>query len=102
MLAVIQAGNHQYLVEKGQTIETELLDDKKEVVFEPLLVIDGDNVKVGTPHVSGAKVTASVKIADKQSDKVLVLKYKPKKRQKSLRGHRQHKTVLVIESITAS
>ncbi|MDQ5943990.1 MAG: large subunit ribosomal protein [Patescibacteria group bacterium] len=101
MLAVIQAGNHQYLVEKGQIIETELLGEEKSVTFEPLLVVDGDNVKVGTPHVTGAKVVASVREADKQSDKVLVLKYKAKKRQKTMHGHRQHKTVLVIDSITA-
>lgn len=100
MLAVIQAGNHQYLVEKGQTIETELLGEEKSVTFEPLLVVDGDNVKVGKPHVSGAKVVAKVQAADQQSDKVLVLKYKAKKRQKTMRGHRQHKTVLIIDSIT--
>ena len=101
MLAVIQAGNHQYLVQKGQTIETELLGEDKNVTFEPLLIVDGDDVKVGKPHVDGAKVVAKVQAANQQSDKVLVLKYKAKKRQKSMRGHRQRKTILVIDSITA-
>lgn len=101
MLAVIQAGNRQYLVQKGQTIETELLGEEKKVTFEPLLIVDGDDVKVGKPHVEGAQVVAKVQTADQQSDKVLVLKYKAKKRQKTLHGHRQRKTVLIIDSITA-
>jgi large subunit ribosomal protein L21 len=102
MLAVIQAGSQQFLVEPGQTITTELLGEDKTVTFEPLMVIDGDNISVGTPSVSGAKVVASVKVADQKTDKVQVLKYKAKKRQKTMHGHRQRQTVLVIDKITAA
>ncbi len=101
MLAVIQAGTRQYLVEPGQTIRTELVGDEKEVVFEPLLLIDGDNVTIGTPSVDGAKVVATVKTTDEAQAKVQVLKYKPKKRQKTMHGHRQHLSVLEITSIKA-
>ncbi|MFO0955658.1 MAG: 50S ribosomal protein L21 [Candidatus Saccharibacteria bacterium] len=101
MLAVIQAGTKQYLVEQGQTIKTELVGDDKEVTFEPLLIIDGDDVKIGTPNVAGAKVVATVTEPDAKQDKVMVLKYKAKKRQKTMHGHRQHLSVLTIKSIAA-
>ncbi len=101
MLAVIQAGTRQYLVEPGQIIRTELVGDEKEVTFEPLLLIDGDDVQIGTPSVTGAKVIATVTEADEKQDKVQVLKYKPKKRQKTMHGHRQRLSVLTIKTIAA-
>ncbi len=100
MIAVIEAGAKQYLVEEGQTIETELVGDDKTMEFTPLLVIDGDKVQVGKPTVTGAKVTAEVTEADQKADKVKVLKYKAKKRQKTLTGHRQHQSVLTIKKIS--
>ncbi|MEI7818822.1 MAG: 50S ribosomal protein L21 [bacterium] len=100
MIAVIESGSKQYLVEAGQTIRTELVSEEKEITFEPLLVIDGDAVKIGTPNVSGAKVVASIAAADEKADKINVLKFKAKKRQKTMQGHRQHYTLLKIESIT--
>lgn len=104
MLAVIETGSKQFLVEPGQTIRTELLgseQDKSEATFEPLLIIDGDNVHIGTPTVSGAKVVAEIKQADVKAEKIAVLKYKPKKREKTLRGHRQHYSLITIQTITA-
>lgn len=104
MLAVIETGSKQYLVEPGQTIRTELLGSdqaESKITFEPLLVIDGDNVHIGTPAVTGAKVVADIVSADEKADKVAVLKYKPKKRIKTLRGHRQHYSLLTIQTITA-
>jgi large subunit ribosomal protein L21 len=100
MIAVIESGSKQYLVEKGQKIEAELLNPNKDTVeFQPLLVIDGDNIKVGKPAVENAIVKAKVVEADVKSDKVKVLKYKAKKRQKTLTGHRQRHTVLEITEI---
>lgn len=100
MIAVIESGSKQYLVEKGHKIEAELLHPKKDTVeFQPLLVIDGDNIKVGKPTVENAIVKAKVVEADVKSDKVKILKYKAKKRQKTLTGHRQRHTVLEITEI---
>lgn len=98
--AIIATGGKQYVVTEGETLEVELLggDDKK-VTFEPLLVIDGDKVTVGTPTVSGAKVTADVVEADKAGDKVTAIRYKSKKRVHKLHGHRQHHAVLKISKI---
>lgn len=97
--AVIQTGNKQYLVQEGETVSVELLKPEgKSVTFEPLLVIDGDKVSVGMPFVK-AKVTAEVVDADVQSDKVVGVRFKAKKRVHKVHGHRQHQTALKITSI---
>lgn len=98
--AVIQTGSKQYLVQEGETLTVELLQPEgKNVVLEPLLVIDGEKVSVGAPFVAAAKVTAEVVSEDVQDDKVMSVRFKAKKRVHKVRGHRQHKTVLKIVSI---
>lgn len=98
--AVIATGGKQYLVSEGETVEVELLhaDDKK-VMFEPLLVIDGDNITVGTPSVAKATVSAEVVEEDVKADKVTSIRYKAKKRVRKVRGHRQRHTVIKITKI---
>ena len=98
MQAIIASGGKQYVVEKDQTLEVELLGDSKKVEFDVLLLIDGDNVKVGAPHVSGVKVAAEV-VEEVKGDKVKVLRFKPKKRVKRLTGHRQHYSQIKITKI---
>lgn len=99
--AVITTGSKQYLVTEGQEIEVELLKDaSKKVEFNALLVIDDKNIEVGTPEVKGATVSADVITADVQTDKVTSIRYKAKKRVHTVRGHRQHKTVLKISKIS--
>ncbi|MGC1176857.1 MAG: 50S ribosomal protein L21 [Candidatus Saccharimonadales bacterium] len=98
--AVIQTGGKQYLVQEGETIRVELLKDLgKTIDFEALLIIDGDTVQVGVPLVAKAKVTAEIIDADVQADKVTSIRYKAKKRVRTVRGHRQHQTVLKITKI---
>jgi large subunit ribosomal protein L21 len=98
--AVIQTGGKQYVVAEGDTLKVELLKATgKTVDFEPLLVLDGDNVQVGTPSVVKAKVTAEVVEADVQADKVTSIRYKAKKRVRTVRGHRQHQTILKVTKI---
>jgi large subunit ribosomal protein L21 len=98
--AVITTGGKQYLVSEGDTVEVELLaTDKKTATFEPLLVIDGTTTVVGTPTLSDRKVTAAIEEQDVQQDKVTSIRYKSKKRVHTVRGHRQHKTVLKITKI---
>lgn len=99
--AVILTGGKQYVVSEGETVEVELLKDTgKTVSFVPLLVIDGEKTTVGTPEVSGAKVTAEVVEPDVQADKVISIRYKAKKRVHTVRGHRQRHTHLKITKIT--
>jgi large subunit ribosomal protein L21 len=99
--AVIKTGGKQYVVIEGLYFNVEKLDaeEGKEVTFnEVLLVADGGNVKVGTPFVDGAKVTAKV-LKQFQDKKVLVFKYKPKKRERKSYGHRQELTQIQITKI---
>jgi large subunit ribosomal protein L21 len=98
MQAVIASGGKQYLVKKDDELELELLGEDKKVEFDVLLLIDGDSVKVGQPHVAGAKVTAEV-LGETKGEKVKVLRFKAKKRVKRLTGHRQHYTQVKITKI---
>jgi large subunit ribosomal protein L21 len=99
--AIIATGGKQYVVIEGETVEVELLKtEDKTVSFEPLLVIDGSNVTIGQPVLTGAKVTAEVIDPDKQADKVTAIRYKAKKRVHKTRGHRQHHTILKIKTIS--
>lgn len=102
MQAVIESGSHQYLVEKGQTLEVELLNNSKnKIEFKPLLIIDGENIKVGKPEVTGAVVTAEVNAEPVKGKKVTILHYKPKKRQSVKTGHRQKYSQITITNIKA-
>lgn len=98
--AVIQTGGKQYIVSEGETLEVELLKEAgKSLAFEPLMIIDGDQVQIGKPAVAKAKVIAEIVESDIQTDKVTAIRYKAKKRVHTVRGHRQHKTVLKITKI---
>ncbi len=98
--AVIATGGKQYIVTEGETLEVELLhSDDKKVTFEPLLVIDGDTVTVGTPSVDKVKVSAEVVADEVKADKVTAIRYKAKKRVHKLHGHRQRHTQLKITKI---
>lgn len=100
MVAVIETGSKQYLVEEGQQIKAELLhSDKDTLEFQPLLVIDGDKIMVGKPSVENAIVKAKIVEAELKANKLKVLKYKPKKRQHTLTGHRQRYALLEITEI---
>jgi large subunit ribosomal protein L21 len=63
-------------------------------------VADGDKVSVGAPVVEGASVTAKI-TGQYRGTKIMVFKYRPKKRIRVRRGHRQYITRLQIESINA-
>lgn len=98
--AVITTGGKQYLVTEGETIEVELLNiEGKTTTFTPLLVLDADKTTVGTPEVSGVKVTADVIESDVKADKVTAIRYKAKKRVHKVRGHRQRHAQIKIKKI---
>jgi large subunit ribosomal protein L21 len=97
--AIISTGGHQYVVSEGETLEVQLLDDEKVATFEPLLVIDGDTVRVGTPVVEGAKVTADI-LGRTRGEKVVAIRYKAKKRVKKVHGHKQHYSRIKITKIS--
>jgi large subunit ribosomal protein L21 len=101
MLAVIKTGGKQYLVEPGQKIKIEKIDEKegKEIAFsEVLLVEKNKKLEIGTPFIKGAKVLAKV-LKQGKGEKVIAFKYKSKTRQKTKKGHRQLFTELEIKKI---
>lgn len=103
MYAIIKTGGKQYKVAKGDSIYVEKLDAEagKEVTFdEVILVADGSKVKIGSPIVKDAKVTAKVEKQGKEK-KVVTFKFKPKKHTHTKYGHRQPYTKVTIESIEA-
>lgn len=97
MKAIFVTGGKQYIVEEGQELYIEKLEaeEGKEVVFDEVLYVDG---KVGTPTVKGAKVVAKV-LKHGKAKKILVFKYKPKKKYRRTQGHRQPYTKILIKSI---
>ncbi len=106
MIAVIKTGGKQYLVSPGDKIKVELLEaeEGKEITFgEVLLCLPAsrqatDGLQIGTPLVTGAKVTAKV-LTHGKGEKLIIFKYKPKKRYKRKIGHRQQFTEVEILSI---
>ena len=103
MFAIIKTGGKQYKVAEGDILSVEKLDSVKdsEVSFdEVLLVVDGEDVKVGRPKVGGAKVIAKV-LEEGKGDKKMVFRYKSKTRQYKKKGHRQPFTKIQITKITA-
>ena len=103
MFAVIKTGGKQYKVSEGDVLDIEKLEKKEgdEVVFEEVLLLEGDNSKIGKPNVDGVSVKAKV-VEQGREDKKIVYKYKPKKRQRKKKGHRQPYTRVEIKKIVAS
>jgi large subunit ribosomal protein L21 len=104
MYAIVKTGGKQYRVQAGDVLEVELLDgDKgKEIALnEVLLVADGDNITVGKPTVTGARVTAEVVDPDKKGTKVIAFKFRRREGYHRKRGIRAHHTVLKIKEIVA-
>ena len=101
MYAVVETGGKQYRALPGQVIDVEKLPVEvgTQVTLERvLLVVDGDDITVGQPLVTGATVTATAVLQDKHR-KVIFFHYVPKKRQRKKRGHRQPFTRLRIEAV---
>lgn len=99
MKAIFTSGGKQYYVTEGDVIYVEKLDVEagKDVTFDKVLFVNG---KAGTPYVSGAKVTCTVEKHGRQK-KIVVFKYKPKKKYRNKQGHRQPYTKLVVKKIEA-
>ncbi|HJX60943.1 MAG TPA: 50S ribosomal protein L21 [Dehalococcoidia bacterium] len=99
--AVIRSGGKQYKVKPDQLLDVERLRaDVGTVVELPdvLMVADGDDVTVGQPRVTGARVVAEV-MEHGRGPKLIVFKYKNKTRYRKKTGHRQAYTRLAIRQI---
>jgi large subunit ribosomal protein L21 len=104
MYAIVRDGSSQLRCEQGAKIRLALRADAEAGslidLTDVLLVGEGDGVKVGTPLVAGAKVTARI-TGESKGPKLVVYRYRRRKNSDKKRGHRQHYTEAVVESITA-
>ena len=103
MYAVIQTGGKQYRVSEGDTVKIEKLTAEAgdSVDFEQVLMVaDGDDVKVGTPYLTGGKVTATVE-SHGRAKKVKIIKFRRRKHHMKRQGHRQWFTAVKITGISA-
>ena len=104
MYAIIETGGKQVRVEKGQTIFVEKLDiaEGESVVFDTVVAVKNRTLRVGTPYVKGASVTATVEKQGK-GKKIVVFKYRAKKGStRRKQGHRQPYTKLTVTNIVSS
>ena len=101
MYAIVEIAGQQFKVEKDKKVFVHRLDAEAgaQLTFENVLLTDNEgDVKVGTPKVEGAKVTAKV-LDHVKGDTVIVFKKKRRKGYKKRNGHRQQFTQIVIEDI---
>jgi large subunit ribosomal protein L21 len=104
MYAVVKTGGKQYKVQEGDTLRVEKLAGQVGdtiSIDKVLLFADGDDLRIGQPHVDNVAVKAQI-VEQGKANKILVFKYKRRKRYRRKQGHRQPFTALKIERIEAT
>jgi large subunit ribosomal protein L21 len=99
--AIVEDGGKQYKAVVGQTIEVDHVSAEVGDEFDlehVLLVAEDDQTTIGAPYVDGVSVKATV-VSQVKAPKIIVFKYKPKKRYRVKQGHRQKYTRLLIDAI---
>ena len=100
MYAVVDIQGKQYRAEKGMTLQVDRIEAEAgaTLTFDKVLLLSGDSIKVGSPYVEGASISATVQ-EEIKGDKIVVFKYKPKKDYRRTQGHRQRYTLVTIDDI---
>ncbi len=104
MYAVVKTGGKQYRVQEGDVLRVEKLagDVGSEIAFDDVLLFsDGENLQVGTPNLDNIAVTGRI-VEQGKAPKIIVFKYKRRKRFRRKQGHRQPYTAVKIDSIQAN
>ncbi len=100
MFSIIETGGKQYKVKEGDKIKVEKLDGEAgaEVIFDRVLLqaSDEDKVEIGQPYLKDVKVIGEI-TNQGRNKKLIVYKYKPKKRERTKKGHRQMFTEVLIK-----
>jgi len=101
MYAIISSGGKQYKAEQGRWLDLELLhaEEGSTVQFPVLMVVDGEQTTVGTPHLESAAVVGKVQKEELKGKKLISFKYRAKKGYQRKVGHRQRYTRVMIEDI---
>ena len=103
MYAVLNSGGKQYKVRKGEILRVEKLPGEvgSPVIFDRILMFsDGEDVNIGQPVLEGVAVKGHI-VEQGKAKKIIVFKYKRRKRYRRKRGHRQEYTAVQIDSIEA-
>ncbi|WP_079432878.1 50S ribosomal protein L21 [Zoogloea sp. LCSB751] len=103
MYAVIKTGGKQYRVTVGEKLKVEQIPadvDSQITLDQVFMVGEGESVKIGTPVVAGATVTATV-VSHGRHDKIKIFKMRRRKHYQKHQGHRQNYTELRIDAISA-
>ena len=103
MYAIIETGGKQYKVEAGDIVYIEKLNVEadSEITFDKVIAVGADDgMKVGSPYVDGATVTAKA-VKNGKAKKITVFTYKSKKNEKRKLGHRQPYTKIEITAVNA-
>jgi len=101
MYAIVDSGGKQYKVQEGEILRVEKLAGEvgDSVSFDRILMFsDGDNVNVGTPLLEDVAVSGHI-VEQGKAKKIIVFKYKKRKRYRRKQGHRQQFTAVKIDSI---
>ena len=102
MYVLVEFKGKQYKAEKGALLKVDKIDAEPgaSINIDTVLLVSDESVKVGSPYVEGAKVSAIVESHEKDG-KVIVFKYKPKKDYRRKQGHRQQYSIIRIAEISA-
>ena len=103
MYAIVEDSGTQVRVAEGDVIKLDVrpLDEGQTTLeLDRVLLVGGDQVRIGTPYVEGAKVTAEL-LEQGREDKINVIKFKRRKGYRRKQGHRQNYIKLKVTSITA-
>jgi large subunit ribosomal protein L21 len=102
MYAVVDVAGSQYKVQEGDHIRVSRISSEagEKLTFDNVLLIGGEETRIGTPQVEGAAVEASV-LGHGREAKVIVFKMKRRKGYRRKNGHRQGYTELQIDKISA-
>jgi len=100
--AIFRSGGHQFRVSEGDTLRVATLvgEAGQAVVFDEVLAVLGDTTAIGQPLVKGAQVKAEI-VQHGRGEKLIVFKFRRRKRFKRKMGHRQNFTEVKITSISA-
>jgi large subunit ribosomal protein L21 len=102
--AIAEIAGDQVILEPGKQVRVpklELQQGEKYMIDKVLYLRDGDKIQVGRPYIEGLQITAAV-VEQKRLPKVVIFKKKRRKGYQVTKGHRQHFTVLSVDSLSAS
>jgi|SRR5690606_4376604 len=103
MYAVVRSGGKQIRVAPGDSVWVEKLPGEvgSQITLDEVLMLGGEGEpRIGTPHVAGARVVATI-LGEGRGEKITIFKYKRRKRYRRKQGHRQSYTQIRVERIEA-